>query len=246
MLEDAGGAVEPTLTRPKAQAVLAVLAVCGNLGCTRDRLRGLFWPERNEERARHGLRDALYAIRGALGSDALVGLGDSQRLDDSLVESDVGRFREALRQGRAEEAADLYSGPLLEGFHLGGAREFEHWVDAERRSLLREHQRAVSGLARKAEREERWAAAADWWRRAVEMDPCNGRLVVRRMTALTRAGDRGNAVKEGETHRILLATELDLEPDEAFLEVLNTIRRGGGGPVQFFTPPPAGPAEDRE
>jgi DNA-binding SARP family transcriptional activator len=245
MLEDAVGSMEPSLTRPRAQAALAVLAVCGHLGCTRDRLRGLLWQERNEEQARHGLRDTLYAIRGALGSDALAGQGDSLRLQGSVVESDVGRFLEALREGRAEEAVDLYTGDLLEGFHLQGALEFQHWVDAERGRLLRERQRAVSGLARKAEREERWAAAADWWKRAVEMDPYNGRLVVRRMTALTRAGDRGNAVQEGEAHRALLATELDLEPDEAFLEVLATIRRGGGGPVQFFTPPPAGPAGDR-
>jgi hypothetical protein len=43
----------------------------GDLGCSRERLLALLWPENDEASARHGLRDALHAIRQALGPGAL-------------------------------------------------------------------------------------------------------------------------------------------------------------------------------
>jgi hypothetical protein len=59
------------LAQRQAEAVLAVLAVWGDLGCSRERLLALLWPENDEASARHGLRDALHAIRQALGPGAL-------------------------------------------------------------------------------------------------------------------------------------------------------------------------------
>ena len=243
VVEKPTGELERSLSRPRAQAMFAVLAVSGPLGCTRDRLMHLLWSDKDQERARHSLRDTLYALRAVVGADALTGQGETLRLSGARVDSDVQRFTEALKAGRAEEAVDLYRGPLLHGFHLGDAPQFERWLDAERARLLRERQQAAKQLARRAEREERWDAAADWWGRAVELDPCNSRLVVRRMVALTHAGDRANAIAEGEAHRDLLRTELDLEPDAAFVETLVWVR-GGGGPVQFFTPWPPRPHPD--
>ena len=65
----------------------------------------------------------------------------------------------------------------------------------------------------------------------------NSRLVVRRIVALTRAGDRANAVLEAEQHCRELRSELDLEPDPALLDELERIRGGAVGPAQFFAPP---------
>ena len=65
-LEGPSGAAPPTRPQRRGDAVLAVLAVCGDLGCTRERLVALLWPESDEARAQQGLRDALYAIRRAL------------------------------------------------------------------------------------------------------------------------------------------------------------------------------------
>ena len=242
-LEKPTGELELSLSRPRALAVLAVLTVAGSLGCTRDRLIGLLWSEKDEERARHNLRDAVYAIRTALGSEALTGQGDALHLNPTMVDSDVYRFTTAMKEGRHAEAIALYAGPLLDGFHIDEAPEFERWLDGERTHLLRERQQAAKQLAREAEQEEHWDAAAGWWARAVEVDPCNSRLVIRRMVALWRAGDRANAIEEGEAHRTLLRVELDIEPDAAFMEMLTQIRDGGGS-VQFFTPQPWRPARD--
>jgi hypothetical protein len=47
---------------------------------TRDKLVGLLWPERDDERARHLLSQSLYVLRGAVGEDAVLSTGDSHPL----------------------------------------------------------------------------------------------------------------------------------------------------------------------
>ena len=158
------------------------------------------------------------------------------RLDAEVVASDVQQFSAALKAGDLEAAVACYRGPLLDGFHIDDAMGFERWVDEERARLLRECTEAVKRLAKKAEIGDRWDAASGWWARAVELDRYNSRYVVRRMVALTRAGDRANAILEGEDHCRLLEEELELQPDESFLEELRRIKGGELGPTNFFTP----------
>lgn len=237
-VEKLSGEAAPPLPQRRADAVLAVLAVCGPIGCTRDRLVAFLWPESDDAHARHNLRDAVYAIRRTLGADAVSGSADTLRLDPAVVTSDVREFAEALEAGRLADAVTTYRGPLLDGFHLSGAPEFDQWVDGERNRCFRERQQALKRLAKREEEEGRWDGAADWWGRAVAGDPLNSRLVVRRMVALTRAGDRANAIQEGQAHCLRLASELDLEPDEAFLEELERVRSGELGPAGYFTPLP--------
>jgi len=238
-LEPRSGAPPPAPLPRRSEAILAVLAVCGAMGCSRERLMAFLWPERAESKARHHLRDALYAIRRTLGQEAVVSVGDGLRLDPSAVHSDVQAFASALNEGRLAEAVSLYRGPFLDGVHLTDTQEFDRWVEDERNRLAQERQQTVKSLAKKSEREERWDEAAEWWGQAVTGDRFNSRLVVRRMVALTRAGDRANAVMEGEKHCLELRSELELDPDPALLEELRRIREGLSDPPQFFTPPPA-------
>ena len=212
-LEGPSGAATDQLAQRRGEAVLAVLAVCGGLGCTRERLIALLWSESDEAHARHNLRDALHAARRALGLDTVRTLGDTLRLDPTAVTSDVMEFAEALTAGRLDEAVASYRGPLLDGFHVSGAPQFERWVDDERARLLRECLEAIKRLAKKAEHEGRWDGAAEWWARAAELDRYNTRFVVRRIVALARGGDRANAINEGEAHCDLLKSDLELDPD---------------------------------
>ena len=234
-----GGAAQRAIHLPqrRAEALLAILALSRDLGCTRDRVIALLWSERDAGPARHNLRDVLHELRRALGADVVGTGGDVLRLDPTQIVSDVGQFAEALAAGRLADAVAAYRGPLLDGFHLTSAPEFERWVDGERARLLRECLEATKALAKGAEQEQRWDAAAQWWARAVALDPYNSRLVVRRIVALARGGDRANAIKEGETHCERLRSDLELEPDPSFLEELQRIRSSGAGPVRYYTPP---------
>jgi TolB-like protein/DNA-binding SARP family transcriptional activator/Flp pilus assembly protein TadD len=202
-----------------------VLAVCGDLGCTRERLVALLWPESDEARAQQGLRDALYAIRRALDPGAVLSVGRLLRLDPTIV-SDVLSFTQALGAGRHADAVQAYAGPLLDGFHVDDAAEFEHWLEGERARLARQFAEAIEHLARAAESAGAWHEAVRWWGRAVEHDPVNSHFVLQHARAMTAIGDRPNALKAAEVHARRLRQELDLEPDGDFLASIERIRRG--------------------
>ena len=231
-LQTPSGTVGHSLPQRRAEAALAVLAVCSDLGCTRERLTALLWPESDQAHSRHSLRDVLTDVRRALGSDAVRSEGDLLRLDPAVVLSDVHVFTRALAAGCAEDAVRAYGGPLLDGFHVGGAPEFERWLDAERARLSREFVDALVGLAVRAEASGEWRGAAGWWARAVEQDPLNSHLVLQQVRALAAHGDRANAVKLADAHARRLREELDLEPDREVLAKVERIRRG-----EMVTPP---------
>jgi TolB-like protein/DNA-binding SARP family transcriptional activator/Flp pilus assembly protein TadD len=223
-LEGPDATALPPLHRRRAEAVIAILAVSGELGCTRDRLVALLWPESDEAHSRHGLRDALATIRHTLGPDAVPLSAERLRLDPAVVPSDVRSFAEARAAGRHAEAAGLYGGPLLDGLHLDGAPEFERWLDGERTRLAREYAESLHDLATAAERAAAWDEAAGWWTRAAEHDPLNSGVVLRLAEALAATGDRANALKVAEAHVSRLRKELDLEPDARFVMSLEAIR----------------------
>jgi Tol biopolymer transport system component/DNA-binding SARP family transcriptional activator len=216
----------PPLPQRRAEAVLAVLAVCGDLGCTRERLIALLWPESDEAHSRHSLRSALGAIRQVLGPDTVLSAGDHLRLDSAALASDAHAFSQARTSGRYADAVQAFGGPLLNGFHVDGAPEFERWLDCERARLAREYAEALTYLGTAAERTGASAEAASWWARAVEHDPLNSHLVLRQVEALAAMGDRANAIKLADAHARRLRQELDLEPDPEVLAKIERIRNG--------------------
>ncbi len=119
-----------------------------------------------------------------------------------------------------------YAGPLLEGFHVDGAPEFEHWLDGERTRLAREYAEALGRLATAAECAGDWNEAVGWWGRAVEHDPLNSHLVLQQVRAMAAIGDRANALKAADDHAQRLRRELDLAPDDGFLAAIARIRTG--------------------
>ena len=225
-MEGPSGGAAPPLPQRRAEAVLAVLAVCGDVGCTRERLLALLWPESDEARSRHGLRDALHFIRQALGAEAIRASGDLLRLDPAVVDSDVHLFTQALQAEQRAEAVKVYGGPLLDGFHVDEAGEFERWLDGERARLGRECGEALELLAETAEVAGAWKEAGRWWARAVELDPLNSHLVLQQVRAMAAIGDRANAIKLADAHGRRLRAELDLEPDRDVLAKIERIRRG--------------------
>jgi TolB-like protein/DNA-binding SARP family transcriptional activator/Tfp pilus assembly protein PilF len=203
-----------------------VLAVCGDLGCTRERLVALLWPESDEARAQQGLRDALYAIRRSLDPGAVLSAGRLLTLDPTVVVSDVQLLAQALSSGRHADAVQAYAGPLLDGFHVDDAAEFEHWLEGERARLARQFAEALEHLARVAESAGAWHEAVRWWGRAVEHDPVNSHFVLQHARAMAAIGDRPNALKAATDHARRLREQLDLEPDGDFLAAIERIRKG--------------------
>jgi DNA-binding SARP family transcriptional activator len=134
---DDGAPLGGAAAQRRLLALLALLAVAGERGLSRDKLLALLWPEGNPDKTRHSLTQALYHARRALGHDDLFIGSTELRLNADRLASDLREFERAVAAGELERAASLYRGPFLDGFYLSGSREFEEWVTGQRTRLAK-------------------------------------------------------------------------------------------------------------
>lgn len=203
-------------------ALLALLALARGRGFARDKLVAYLWPDSNVERARHLLSDSVYRINQALGGEAIVAVGDELRLSAERLPSDADEFGEAMETGDWKRAVELHSAPLLDGFYLTGADEFERWVEMERQHHARERSRALEAVAEAAQADP--AQAARWWRMLAAADPYSSRIALQLMRALERAGERAAAVQHARIHTVLVREDLGVEPDAEVLSYADRLR----------------------
>ena len=110
----------------------AVLATAGPTGFSRDKLLLYLWPESDEERARHALKQAVYSLRRELGAEEVIVGTASLSLNPVIITSDAREFEMAIAAGDLASAVAMYSGPFLDGFHLKDSTEFERWSGEQR------------------------------------------------------------------------------------------------------------------
>jgi DNA-binding SARP family transcriptional activator/Tfp pilus assembly protein PilF len=201
--------------------LLALLAIAGPRGYSREKIQAYLWPDSSAERARHALDQLLYATRTALKEDPFASAGNELRLDQSIVTSDLGEFENAIRRKSWTDAVALYGGPLLDAIHLSNTGELDAWIDSERRRLQLEYQKALETLARSAAAAGDLAGAVEWWRRATMSDPLSSRVATETVQALAAIGDYGAAIECAHTFQRLFRSELGLEPDAAFQRLVS-------------------------
>ena len=235
-VEVAGGPVVGRAARGHRLALLAVLTLARGRPVSRDKVTALLWPESPADRARHQLSDALYILRTAPGMDVIRSTGDELVLNPDAVASDVGTFERLLDEGRLEAAVELFTGPLLDGFHLSDGGELERWLDAERTRLGQRYAAALESLAQASEARGELVAAVGWWRRLATHDQYSGRVALRLMRALDAAGDRASALRHARVHAALLQEEFGAGPDP---EVTGFAERLRAEPPGRAAPPPA-------
>jgi DNA-binding SARP family transcriptional activator/TolB-like protein len=224
-------------------ALLAVLAVARGRPVGRERIIALLWPEHATDAARHTLSESLYVLRKELGAGIFVAVGDEIGLAAEVVRSDVAEFEEALEAGRLEAAVGEYRGPLLDGFYVSDAPEFERWVDGERDRLARACAGALERLATDAEAAGRPLEAVEWWRRGAAHDPYSSRVALRLVRALDAAGERASALRAAAAHAARMREELGVEPDAALSDLVESLR-AAPAPRPPIGPPPPLPAVD--
>ena len=156
-LTAADGTEEPSLaTRRRKLALLALLAVSGK-PISRDRLVGLFWGDHAEDRARHSLSDALSHLRRVLGPSAISARkSDVALADDYPLQVDLRDLADAARDEDWPRVLSLFGGPFLDGVHIEGSVDWEHWVLAQRTGSVRLFETACHAELRRLQ------AAADW------------------------------------------------------------------------------------
>ncbi len=196
-IEAENQAAETLSSQVKPLCLFLYLAAARPVGPhRRDKLLGLLWPELDDSRGRHALRQASYVIRQTLGSEIFASNGgDSLGLDSQVVEADWNVFEAAIAEHRLADALDVYRGEWLAGFHMRRARDFSDWLDLERARLRELAHGAALTLAQEALAKNRSGDAARWAERALSIDPYSELAVQILTTALDRSGDRTGALR---------------------------------------------------
>jgi DNA-binding SARP family transcriptional activator len=219
--------VEALLRQPKRLLLLAHLALSTrDGGVRRDSLAALFWPDSDQERARHSLRQALYFLRGQLGEGLFVSQGtETVLVDPAHLWCDVPALEEALSAGRLREAQGLYRGDLMDGlFGHDVSGRLEQIVEARRARLRERVAEAAWKLA------ERGAAAGDalvihhWGRRAVELSREVESAYRRLMMLLDQVGDIGAALAVHDDLVERLETDLGVAPSAETVQLAERLR----------------------
>lgn len=129
------------LSRFPSRAVavlLARLALQPDRAHPRESLVELLWPGVELDVGRNRLRQALSALKSLLEPDGAAPVLQADRLSIHVLpgrlECDVRQFEQALRQGDAARAHELYRGELMPGY-------YDEWVQDERRRLAALHER---------------------------------------------------------------------------------------------------------
>jgi len=227
-LRNADGA-SVTVSSRKISALAAYLAVTAKPQ-SRDTLAGLLWGDSSDDHARTSLRQALTALRRALGdhADVLQATQTTVELDATRYTSDVAGFETLVRDGTLAslvDAAGLYRGPLLDGVQAR-AEGFDEWLAEERQRLKAS---AIAALYRGgllAEQNHDWSSAARLCDQVMRIDPFHEDGLRCRMRVAALSGRRTDALGMYETFAALLRREFGLLPQDDTTALSAQIRAG--------------------
>ena len=201
------------LTTKKAQALLAYLAVERARLHTRDQLATLLWSDRNDDRARHNLRQALSKIRGF--SDCVVkASGDCLAIDPEGCLVDVIEFEKLANSddpAELQQCLDLYRGDLLEGV-VPREPLYEEWLLLARGRLRKMACLAASQLVTVLRAQSRIEDAIEVLHYMLDMDPAHETAHRNLMELLSESGRRSDALRQYQECVEALKRELGAEP----------------------------------
>ena len=220
------------LSGPPAQrhriALLTLIIAAWPQALSRDRAMALLWPERDLANARRLLNLAVHVLRSALGEGAIASTGDGLLLNPSRLRCDLHELRTAIATDAPERVVRLYTGSLLDGFHLGDATEFGYWLDEHRSELTHAYMGALLVVAERQEQSGDVHGRVGTCRRLVAVDPHSGAQALALMRALDAAGDRAGASHHASEHTHRLRVDLDLEPDREVVAFAERLRDAAG------------------
>ncbi|MEP6729797.1 MAG: tetratricopeptide repeat protein [bacterium] len=215
ILEVESGPITGRAVQRHRIALLALLSTTRRAYRSRDQLVTLLWPSADAERGRKLLSDSIYRINQALGGDAVVGPGEDVRLNRHQITTDIAVFEAAVDERNWRQAAEIYTGPFLDGFYLPDASDFDQWMESERRHYARLAAKAIEALAAEASEAAQYTDAVDWWQRLAAIAPDDSRVAMEVMRALEIAGNRAGALRHARVHSTLLRESFGMEPDRA-------------------------------
>ena len=222
---------------PPAGRLLAFLALRPGPH-DREAAAAQLWPGSAGPAARANLRTAVWALRKAVGGDALIASRIAVGLRPEAVMVDAADGRRRACAGDIEAAAVLCRTELLSGYA-------EDWAEAARRQQRSELAEVLAARSAAAERDGEAAAAARWSRLRCELAPLDEAAHADLIRQLAGAGDRAGAVVAGRAVAGRLRQELGVQPGPVLRAALAEARGPGGAPSLAGAPFPAGSGPTR-
>ena len=243
------GREDPSLAARRRKLVLLAILAGAKRPLSRDTLLALFWPEQDEERARHSLSDALSHLRRVIGTAAIATRQAEVSLSPAAgLAVDATEFANAIEAKDSqslERAIALYGGPFLDGVHVTGSQELEEWIARERARLETLFVRGCEGACDTLANEERWDECGQLAARWLDAVPLSTEAALHRLNALRRPGTRDSAQRALADYRRLTARlkeDYDRGPDPAVAAVAHDLE-AQLGPAATLSQSPPTPAE---
>ncbi len=239
-----GGAPVRGFLSAKVQALLCYLAVTGRAHA-RESLMALLWGELPEERAAHGLRQALSNLQKLAGPHLTITRPTVAFNPAAPYALDTEEFLTLVQQAeesamgaqrRLRQAVALYTGDFLDGFTLRDAPDFDEWAAAQRELLRHWALDALHRLAAYHTARGEYLAAADYLRRLLSLDPWREDAHRQLMLLLAYQGRPDAALAQYQTVRRVLAAEFGDDPAPETVDLLRRIRAGGIAPPRPVPP----------
>ncbi len=231
---------------PQARSLLAYLILHHDRPIPRDRLTGIFWPERSDARARRALSHALWQIRNALGPAASRLTTDEDTVCFTLCAGDW--LDVAVFQDKIERADDLSSREVDLSKAVGIYRAdfleacYDDWALLERERLRELYLRALESLIILYKQKGKYAQALECAQQLAAADPLR-ESAHRELMQLYHLLDRHRAaLTQYETLCRLLDEELSVEPAAAttalYHEIVAALEEAGSPHLPVAAPPP--------
>jgi predicted ATPase/DNA-binding SARP family transcriptional activator len=208
-------------------------------GRTRDQIGLVFWPDASATQVKNNFHVMLHHVRKAIGrADLIVFKGDRYSIAwEAGIAFDARAFEDGVRAGtralkealtpsdeqraidRLRASLDLYRGDFLAGEETGD------WAVEIRDHLRRLHSDALMLVGQHYLLNGENREAADVFRRVTRSDELHEEAHRQLMLALTRAGDRSEAIRQYERFSRLLQADLEAEPERETKALYERLRR---------------------
>ena len=223
-----------TLRYRRSMEVLTYLSVENGRWHGRAAMADFFWPHLELSSGRTNLRQVISDLKtlflrtgcGALKvSNESVGLFLDHTLNVDTVALERVMGGTALPVADAEDTGKL-GGILLDRAEKApdDASPFNEWLLVQRQRYLLMAMNVIEARCDRAELKQDWDTALSLAHRLVELDPTQEAAQRRLMRLLARKGQKSAALRQFETLRSLMATEMDASPSRETTVLLETIR----------------------
>ena len=219
------------ISASKALALLAYLAVSGQ-SHSRDTLSTLFWPDKDQSRARTYLRHALWELKKEVGERRLVVSRDHIGFQmDEMVWLDVQPFQMGITAvtkhnhpvghmcpeclAQLNEVVALYRDDFLAGFTLTDSPAFDEWQFFQAEELRQQLTHTLERLVDEYTAQHSYQSAIPHARRWLALEPLHEPVHQQSLMRLyALAGQQAAALRQYQECRRLLDAELGIVPTE--------------------------------